>query len=191
MITNYLQGFELQDYKYVHSLYKLNFVIKSFTNNGSIELSDSLTILQEESLELVAKNKYKVFKEESEDEEREDSIKVPAIYVANNQQLMNKEITLLSNGKYLASGSTLNSASLKKNLKALYVESSKLPNKFMMENFGVDFMGLAFIFKSDHSKISKDEVTVKGRDRYNLENCYICKNYLVYDEKLDRFHKFH
>ena len=60
----------------------------------------------------------------------------------------------------------------------------------MMENFGVDFMGPAFIFKSNHSKISKDEVTAKGRDRYNLENCYICKNYLVYDEKLDRFHKF-
>ena len=59
----------------------------------------------------------------------------------------------------------------------------------MMENFGVDFMGPAFIFKSDHSNISKDEVTVKNRNKFNLENCYICKNYLIYDEKLDNFPK--
>jgi hypothetical protein len=37
--------------------------------------------------------------------------KVPAIYVANNQQLMNKEIAPLTDGKYLANGSTLQSAS--------------------------------------------------------------------------------
>ena len=60
--------------------------------------------------------------------------KVPAIYAANNQQLMNIEITPLNDGKYLANGSKLQSASLKKNLKSLYVESSNLPNKFMMEN---------------------------------------------------------
>ena len=50
-------------------------------------------------------------------------------------------------------------------------------------------MGPAFIFKSDHSKISKDEVIAKGREKFNLEKCYICKNYLIYDEKLDNFHK--
>ena len=116
--------------------------------------------------------------------------KVPAIHVVvNSQQLLNVEITPLTDGNYLANGSILQSASLKKNLKALYVKSSNLPNKFMMENFGVDFMGPAFIFKGDHSDISKDEVTAKSRDKFNLENCYICKNYLIYDEKLDNFHK--
>lgn len=48
-----------------------------------------------------------------------------------------------------------------------------------MENFGVDFMGPAFIFKSDHSNISKDEVIAKGRDKFNLKNCYVCKNCFV------------
>jgi hypothetical protein len=115
--------------------------------------------------------------------------KVPAIYVVNNQQLLNIEITPLIDGKYLANGSTLQSASLKKNLKSLYVKSSNLPNKFMMENFGVDFMGPAFIFKNDYSNISKDDVTAKGKEKFNLEKCYICKNYLIYDEKLDNFHK--
>jgi len=43
--------------------------------------------------------------------------KVQAIYVANNQQLKNIEITPLRNGKYLANGSTFQSASLKKILK--------------------------------------------------------------------------
>lgn len=58
-----------------------------------------------------------------------------------------------------------------------------------MENFGVDFMGPAFIFKNDHNNISKVDVTAKGKVKFNLENCYICKNYLIYDEKLDNFHK--
>jgi hypothetical protein len=37
--------------------------------------------------------------------------KVPAIYVVNNQQLMNIEITPLTGEKYLANGSTLQSVS--------------------------------------------------------------------------------
>ena len=72
----------------------------------------------------------------------------------------------------------------------LYVKSSDLPNKFVMENFGVDFKGPAFIFKRDHSNISKNDVTAKGSDKFNLEKCYICRSYLIYDEKLDNYHIF-
>jgi hypothetical protein len=33
----------------------------------------------------------------------------------------------------------------------------------MMKNLGVDFMGPAFIFKNDHSNISKNDVTAKAK----------------------------